>query len=205
MTQFILAGGRARCSLLIQQKHKSVGGMGLPILKDYYTALVLDQLKDWFTNTGTKPWCQLEHAWLSPKSPISLLVAYKLPQAEITIEHPTMLATLQAWSYLKRTEVNTSAYTNILIPLESLKWIIPNISLNSLPDREIYHLTDIVQKSKLMPFTDIQEKYRIPSSEYLTFAQISSFYQHLKMTTSPSLQRFGHFYIPQIQRGKAFL
>lgn len=44
LSKFVWAGNRARCSPLIQNRHKSVGGMGIPVLKVYYIALVIDQL-----------------------------------------------------------------------------------------------------------------------------------------------------------------
>lgn len=74
LSNFVWAGKRPRCSPEIQTKNKT-GGMGLPILKDYHTAAVLDQLKNWFTTPITKPWCHLETSRLNKLSPLSFLIA----------------------------------------------------------------------------------------------------------------------------------
>lgn len=93
LSRFVWVGKRARCLPHIQSKHKSVGGMSLPVLKDYYIAAILDQLKNWFAKPITKPWCQIELAWLNRKSPLSLLMASNLPKDSDLAEHPTIQAT----------------------------------------------------------------------------------------------------------------
>lgn len=140
MLHFIWAGGRARCPPWTQWKHKSVGEMGIPILKDYYVATILDQLKNWFESAILKPWCQLEFAWMHPKSLLSLLVATDLLPKGIDIDHPTIQATIQAWSYLRMTGDDTLSSIDILTPLESLKWVIPNISLDQWISKDILNL-----------------------------------------------------------------
>lgn len=52
----IWKGGRARIPFNTLIKHKSVGGVGLPILKHYQTAAILDTLKYWFTPNTDKLW-----------------------------------------------------------------------------------------------------------------------------------------------------
>lgn len=74
LPQFIWAGSKVRCSPQIQRKHRLMGGMGIPVLIDYYMASILDQLKYWFSRPPLKPGCQLEMAWMDNKSPLSLLI-----------------------------------------------------------------------------------------------------------------------------------
>lgn len=179
---FVWVGKRARCSSNLQSKNKSVGGMGLPLLKDYHTAAVLDQLKNWFSNPTIKPWCQIELAWLNNKSPLSLLMASILAKNSKISNHPTIQATVQAWSELRLKGNEFYATANIPIPLESLQWIIPNIRLHKWLENNIPNLADITIGDTLLPFTTIQQKFSIPNSEFLTYTQISFYYQKTKST-----------------------
>lgn len=179
---FVWTGKKARCSSHLQSRHKSVRGMGLPLLKDYYTAAVLDQLKNWFTNPTTKPWCQIELAWLNSKSPLPLLVASYLSKDNKISNHPTIQATTQAWSKLRSKGYAFYSTTNIPIPLESLKWTIPNIRLHKWLGNNILNLADITMGDRMLPFRTIQQKFNIPNSELLTYTQISSYYQRMETT-----------------------
>lgn len=109
---------------------RSVGGMGIPVLKDYYVASMLDQHRNWFSCSTLKPWCQLEFSWMHSKSPQSLLMVTELFSTGKNVEHSNIQATLQAWSYLRKTSEDILTCSNIPIPLESLKWTIPDIALD---------------------------------------------------------------------------
>lgn len=169
----------------MQKKHRSVGGLGIPILKDYYTVTILDQLRGWFNQSAPKPWCQLEQSWLFPYSPRSLLIDHKVLHTNISIDHPTIHASLHAWSHVKEVTYLKTHSTKISIPLESLHWLIPNISLSLWMNREVLHLKDLMKDDILMSFPVIQDKFNIPSSEFLTYFQISSIYQQLIANNSP--------------------
>lgn len=54
LNNFLWQGKKKRCPYTTLTKHKSVGGMGLPGLHDYYVAVLLDQLKYWFTLSPDK-------------------------------------------------------------------------------------------------------------------------------------------------------
>lgn len=150
LSKFVCAGSRARFPPIMQRKHKAVGGIGLPVLKEYYMAAILDQLRGWFDQTITKPWCQLEHAWLSPNSPLYLLIAHNMPHINIPIDHPTIQASMNSWTYLKEVTHPTLPSTNIPIPLDTLHWLIPNISLTHWLRKDIHYLRDLMKNDKLM-------------------------------------------------------
>lgn len=102
LANFVWAGKGARFPSQMQGKYKLAGGLGIPILKDYYIAAILEQLRGWLDKSESKPWCQLEQAWLYPNSPLSLLLAHNIQHTNITIDHPTIQASLNAWTYLKK-------------------------------------------------------------------------------------------------------
>lgn len=100
--------------------------MGLLVLKVYYIAVVIDQLKSWFQKPTIKPWCQIEHMLMNNKSPLSLLMATNLPKTSHLLNHPTIQAAIQAWNALNPKGTEKYLTTRIPIPLESLWWMIPN-------------------------------------------------------------------------------
>lgn len=185
LLNFVWAGKKARFPLTMKRKHKSVGGLGIPILKDYYIAAILDQLRGWFARPVTKPWCQLEQSWLFPYSPRSLLIAHNMSKSNISVDHPTIQASLHAWSYSKEVTHSKVQSTKVPIPLESLHRLIPNISLGHWTKGETLHLQDLIKDDKLMTFSDIQNKFNIPASEFLTYSQIASIFRQLNTNNLP--------------------
>lgn len=145
-------------------------------------AAILEQLRGWYDQNEKKPWCQLERAWLHPKSPLSLLLAHNLQHTNISIDHPTIQASLNVWTYLKEITQSNVYNMNVAIPLDTLVWLIPNTSLNHWLRRDITLLKELMQDDKLMSFKEVQIKFKIPSSEFLTYLQISSLLPRLNTT-----------------------
>lgn len=95
--------------------------MGLPILKGYFTAVVLDQIKHWFANPVVKPWCQLEHAKLQDSSPLSLLMAPAISADVCFEDHPTIQAACEAWPKISLKGNANCPTVDISIPLELIR------------------------------------------------------------------------------------
>lgn len=70
--KFIWQEGKVRCSRVNLMKHRLAGGMGLPIIKDYYTASLLAQLRTWFTPKSSCPWYEIESLQVPGLSPLLL-------------------------------------------------------------------------------------------------------------------------------------
>lgn len=66
-------GKRPRGPYHILIRHKRVGGMGLLDLKDYYVAVVLDQLRHWFAPSDTKQWKAIKQ-YFKPFGQLSSLI-----------------------------------------------------------------------------------------------------------------------------------
>lgn len=182
LSNFVWAGKRPRCSPEIQTKNKTAGGMGLPILKDYHTAAVLDQLKNWFSNPITKPWCHLETVRLNKTSPLSFLIANKAHKQNKRPLPQTIQAILQSWEEINITGNEFYPSTMIPIPLNTLQWTIPNINLRNWYKANILNIMDIMCGNKLLPFSTIQQKFNLSTSEFLAYTQITSYLQEAKAT-----------------------
>lgn len=75
ISTFLWTRGKSRCNHDTLQKHRRAGGMGVPDLCDYYTAILLDQIRFWFIKSNLKPWCTLEQATVSLGSLQSLFTS----------------------------------------------------------------------------------------------------------------------------------
>lgn len=148
-------------------------------------AAILDQLKSWFEQPETKPWCKLERSWLFPHSLKAILIAQNISQSKLIIDHSTIQASLFAWSYLKEVTHPSLQFTKVPIPLESLHWLIPNISLGHWLKGKTLYLQDFTKDNNLMPFSEIQNKFNIPASEFLTYSQIASIFRQLYTNNFP--------------------
>lgn len=62
--KFVLADKKPRCSQSSLLKHKKDGIMGLPILRVYFTARILDQAKFWLHSHPSKHWASIEKNWV---------------------------------------------------------------------------------------------------------------------------------------------
>lgn len=126
----IWKGSKPRCAHSKFFKHKLAGGSGTIDFEDYYTASLLDQLTKWFHQCHTKLWSNIENlslvrpnlkCWL-----MSISLGNKLPSAL----SPTMLATVKAWQTLIRESGKNSTNPAIPIPLASLHYLSPDLSLS---------------------------------------------------------------------------
>lgn len=87
--------------------------------------------------------------------------------------------------YLKESSRTYTQFTQVPISLLALQWVFPNISLIHWLSRDIFLLKDLLQGNNLMPFKDIQTKYNLHSSEFLTYLQIASLYKWLNTPNTP--------------------
>lgn len=186
--KFHMGRKKARIPSQMQGKHKEVGGLGVHIPEDYFAAAILDQLRNWFDQKDIKHWCQLEQTWIHPRSLQSLILAHSIQQIKTQIDHPTIQASLQAWSNLKKTSSPKANHTKIPITLEALQWLIPNFSLTQWQNRNIFFFGGhIMMQSEVMSFKEIQKRFKLHPSEFLTYLQITSWYKKWNTSNFPIL------------------
>lgn len=71
--------------------------MGVPVIKDYYRATLLDQLKTWFDPSPVKQWVLLEHNLVQNNNLRALLIAAATNKPLHLPDHPSISALLKAW------------------------------------------------------------------------------------------------------------
>lgn len=93
---YIWSSTRPRCPHSVTTKLKKAGGMGLPEVKDYYIAVLLDQSRHWFTPRMGKQQEHIEQTFISKGDLGSLLLTSGLPNVNYKKKHPTITVTLRA-------------------------------------------------------------------------------------------------------------
>lgn len=76
--------------------------MGVPDIKDYHIAAILDQLKFWFNVSKQKHWHAAEQALVEQGDLTDLLFSTSLAKQMQYNHHPTIVATLQEYFTQKK-------------------------------------------------------------------------------------------------------
>lgn len=100
LNKCIWQGSKPRCAHSTLIKHKSAGGSGTIDFRDYYTALLLDQLTEWFQPCPTKLWCIIENLSLIHPNVKWWVMSTPFRTRLSSALSPTMLASASAWKTL---------------------------------------------------------------------------------------------------------
>lgn len=71
--------------------------MGFPDIKDYYVAVILDQIRHWYTPSFNKQWRHIEQLFVIEGDLSSLLLAQSMANVSPKATHTTISAALLAW------------------------------------------------------------------------------------------------------------
>lgn len=167
MSKFIWQNKKSRLSLSIMYKRLHFGGMGLPDLKAYHIAVTLDQIRYWWHGSSEKQWIAMEAdlagipnwkaALLDPVGRASYLNSYVL-SIKITIRY---------WHSLLSSGPPKSGVSQLPIPLDFASLHILDMSLNVWNDKGILTLDALYDGSRPKAFSEVQDKYGLPTTEYL--------------------------------------
>lgn len=93
LSKFIWDSKKARTTHSILIKHRKVGGMGIPDIRDYHIAAILDQLKFWFNAPELKDWRTTEQAQVEQGDISDLLLSTAVADLKQHKQHSTIEAT----------------------------------------------------------------------------------------------------------------
>lgn len=140
LCRFVWADKKPRCSQSSLQKHKKVGGgMGFPILRDYFTASLLEQTKFWFQSSSLKHWASIEKYWTSPPPQnflSSTLLANSFSNTHFKSTYPIIQLVMNTWKQFCFSRNFIAALTDIPTPLSSIQTHIADLSLNTWTKRD---------------------------------------------------------------------
>lgn len=99
LKSYIWQANKAKIPFSALLKHKSVGGVGLPMLTKYYYAALLDQIKAW-SILQDKHWVSIKRAMTTNHNLQSLLYVKMISNPTHTPFLPCISASLEAWRFL---------------------------------------------------------------------------------------------------------
>lgn len=129
VSHFIQNGKKPRFKSSVLYRPKLNAGMGVPSLKCYHQADVLDQLKFWWSPSLDHVWYPIEHSLLrsSPQGTLGAILLGFTPQPSPQL---TIRAALPIWKNLLPQLLKSYSSDLAILPLVSLEPMSPDLSLS---------------------------------------------------------------------------
>lgn len=147
---FIWKGTQARISFSILVKHRSRVGMGVPVIRNYYRAALLDQLTAWMDPVPTKQRAVIEQVIIKGINLQALLIAVATNHPVYLSDHPSVNASLTTWKDLLSMNNEQVQVSGLNIPLQTFELFIPDFSVQPWVEKRYATLAalpdDIKQK-----------------------------------------------------------
>lgn len=122
------------------------------ILKDYYTATLLAQLKAWFPMTKLNRWTELESSQIPGHSLYHLLLTGQFNILQYKELSPRVLASLQDWHLLITSPFHHSTSSSMPLPIQYLTSVIPDLNIGRWVARGIGDIADLMVGPAPKPF-----------------------------------------------------
>lgn len=185
LNRFLWKGKKARWAFKNSVMSRKVGGVGNIVIKDYYLASILAQLRSWFPESPNPRWQELEENQIPNKNLYNYLMIQPTNVSYNQSLAPSMKASLQAWNILVKNHSSNSLVSPLQIPIASLSGVIPDLRINHWTDQGITHIEDLRIGSTMKTFRTLQIEYNLEQSEYYRYMQICHF---IKTTPPLSIQ-----------------
>lgn len=171
INHFIWAARKPRIKSSLLQIPKTYAGPGVPDLRSYYKATILDQTKKLWDSTSTQLWTQIEALALT-QSPSSILAAtwigYHPPRSFL----PTVNATISTWKSIIQTSLGLHTQALHQLPLTSLSLLSTDLPLHRWVSLGIQNIGDLYQNSQLISFQQLKESFALPKKDFYIYLRI---------------------------------
>lgn len=147
--------------------------MGAPNIHAYYKAVVLDQLKEWWSPTSRKTWSQLESAALTTnlKHTLSATLLNLKPKHQFL---HSITAALRVWT--ASTQQAKGIPNSILskLPIQAVELISLDLSIKPWTQKGLTNLGQLMSTSGIHSFLQLQHLFDIPTSTFFLYLLIRS-------------------------------
>lgn len=150
-----------------------MGGMGAPNIRLYYRAVLLDQLKSWWTTSTQSNWKQIESVILT-KDPKLFLSALLLDPTPGHFPLDTITASLRVWSAIPQMLKGTPQAILSRLSLNSISLITPVIQLQPWINAGIDTIGNLFNSAGLLSFANLQTKYGLSTNTFYVYLRIRS-------------------------------
>lgn len=174
-SSFIWGNGVPRIKRGFLQRHRSVGGLALPNLRNYYWAANIQKISLW-VQQPTLNWCEIEARSCISTSLMALLTSELPIQATKHTSNPIVNATLKIWSQFRLTFGLKGASKHS--PICNNHHFIPS-SIDSgfsmWQSLGLRSLKDLYTDGSFHSFTTLCERFNLPQSHLFRYFQVRNF------------------------------
>lgn len=174
-SSFIWGNGVPRIKRALLRRDRSVGGLGLPNLRNYYWAANIQKMSLW-VQQPTLNWCEIEASSCTSTSLPALLTS-KLPiQPTQYTYNPIVIATLKIWSQFRLTVGLTEASNHSLI-CNNHQFIPPSVDIvfSAWQKLGLRSLNDLYTDDSFSSFATLCERFHLPPSHLFRYFQVRNF------------------------------
>lgn len=158
--------------------------MGIPILSNYYKAVVLDQIKWWWSPPEGKIWAALEAGEFPLHNPKLSLIAARMGLAPITSTFPAVQVSLRIWKDAELVKEHDFNSTSVWTPIDVLSLFIPDLNLYAWKTQGLLCVADVTSISgKLLDFQHLRDRFQRQHREYFKYMQIRHLWQKHSIPT----------------------
>uniref|UniRef100_A0A8C5R388 Reverse transcriptase domain-containing protein n=1 Tax=Leptobrachium leishanense TaxID=445787 RepID=A0A8C5R388_9ANUR len=150
------------------------GGLNVPCLRKYYWASCLASLGEMVHAHPMPQWFTIESAYTSGHMLSNLLWLKPKERPRIIHPLPSTSLYLRIWDQCKPFLAH-HATIPMAMPISSLRYLMPHFRILPWTSRGVTHLHQLFVPAAILSFQDLQVKYKILPSMFLSYMQLCSF------------------------------
>lgn len=132
------------------------GGMGAPNVQAYYRAVVLDQLREWWSPASNKTWIQIESMAVHANMKHTLTATLLNLKPQHHYLHSVMAA-LRVWSASIQRATGLPRSIISRLPIQAIELISPDLPLKLWTQKGLTNLGQLMSTSGIHPFLHLQQ------------------------------------------------
>lgn len=174
MMDFIWNNKHPRVTYAIIPRHKNEEGLGIPNLRNYYTACLLDQVVHCWNDSADKQWISTEKSSLKVNSLCSPVIGSAWKLGPYISPLLTVQISINAWkTFLEG--LSDEGHTSPPRSKSCLMDHIPGLDLKIWIHRGIKSVREMTCPENMLSFTHIHDTYQIPHKDFYMLLKSRSF------------------------------
>lgn len=174
ISQFIWQHKRPRIKLKILHLAKDKGGLALPNIKFYYWAAQLAAIVTWIRGDEEAKWTQIEQGGVKGAQ-LSALPFMDLKHVKkIKIENEWIKHTIKVWAEVKKmlNDVGTISRAMPIVGNVDFPPSMCDHGFRRWAVKGLFVFNQLFEETHLKSFTQLQEQFDLPSSDFYRYLQI---------------------------------
>lgn len=146
-------------------------GLGVPDLRTYYKAVILDQTKELWDMSSSQPWTLIEATNLA-HTPSHLLAATWVGYHPLHSFLSIVNVTIAIWKSFLQRAGGIHIHAPHQLPIAALSLLSPNLPLQLWSSQGLRKIGDMFQHNQLLSFQQIKDQFAIPNKDFYIYLRI---------------------------------